>query len=522
VAARPVDGMAIIQNPAGLAFMSGQQIMLNVDMPVHHMCMDPHGYYGWGIYTDDPASRSEFGDPTATGRTSYALTPLPRVCNSGRPGPLPQLSFIKKISDRFAIGAGFVHPTIVTGMQFGGADGTIETPQGPRPTPTRYSIVRQQAEFALDPVIGAGYRIMRQWSAGMSLQVYMIKGRAAAVQNQFGGTNPATDAFVEVQSKDFFVPAITLSTQYRPIEALNFVAAFRWIDNFNGSGNVSYETNTYHQGATTGPVPYKNPPIPVDTIVLRQPWELTVGARYGAPLTAAAGRRTGDPLDTELWDIELDATYYMNARAGRSDVDVGHPVSVTNKLADGTENKTDVQSLGQFTLDRHLKDSMAVRLGGSFAIIPRELQVQAGAFYETRGVDIAYADIDTFAFRRIGTGFGAVLRVGNFDFKAGYMHIFSETVDLAPPPHQNVEQWNPADPRSGFDQRIGGDFSSGTRTGGSVIPDPAAPSAARADGVAGKTQQAAAASRGLPNRVINAGRYTAWFDVISIGAVYHF
>jgi hypothetical protein len=435
---------------------------------------------------------------------------------------LPQLSFIKKISDRFAIGAGFVHPTIVTGMQFGGADGTIETPQGPRPTPTRYSIVRQQAEFALDPVIGAGYRIMRQWSAGMSLQVYMIKGRAAAVQNQFGGTNPATDAFVEVQSKDFFVPAITLSTQYRPIEALNFVAAFRWIDNFNGSGNVSYETNTYHQGATTGPVPYKNPPIPVDTIVLRQPWELTVGARYGAPLTAAAGRRTGDPLDTELWDIELDATYYMNARAGRSDVDVGHPVSVTNKLADGTENKTDVQSLGQFTLDRHLKDSMAVRLGGSFAIIPRELQVQAGAFYETRGVDIAYADIDTFAFRRIGTGFGAVLRVGNFDFKAGYMHIFSETVDLAPPPHQNVEQWNPADPRSGFDQRIGGDFSSGTRTGGSVIPDPAAPSAARADGVAGKTQQAAAASRGLPNRVINAGRYTAWFDVISIGAVYHF
>lgn len=522
VAARPVDGMALIQNPAGLAFISGQQIMLDIDMPMHHMCMDPYGYYGWGIYTDNPASRSEFGDPTATSPTSYSVAPLPRVCNSGRAGGLPQLSWVKKITDRISIGAGFVHPTLVTGMQFGGEDGTIETPQGPRPTPTRYSIVRQQAEFALDPIIGGAYRFSRHWSTGMSLQVYMIKGKAAAVQNQFGGTNPATDAFVEVQSQDFFVPALTFSTQYRPIEAMSFVAAFRWLDNFNGSGNVSYETNTFHQGATVGPVPYKNPSIPVDTIVLRQPWELTLAARYGAPLSAATGRGIGDPLDTERWDIELDATYYLNARASKSDVEVGHPVSVTNKLADGTENKTDVQNLGSFTIDRHLKDSVAVRLGGSFAIIPRELQVQAGAFYETRGVDIAYADIDTFAFQRIGTGFGAVLRVGQFDFKAGYMHIFSETIDLAPPPHQNVEQANPNDPRSGFDQRIGGDFSSGTRVGGRLSPDPSAPAAGAADGVAGKTQQAAAASRGLPNRVINAGHYTAWFDVVSVGAVYHF
>jgi hypothetical protein len=521
VAARPVDGMALIQNPAGLAFMSGQQIMLDIDLPIHHMCVDPYGYYGWGVYTDDPALRSEFGDPTVTGVGTYASTPLPKTCNSGRPGGLPQLSWIKKISNRISIGAGFIAPTVVTGMQFGGADGTIETAYGPRPTPTRYTIVRQQAEFALDPVIGAAYRIFRSWAAGLSFQVLMIKGKASAVQNQFGGTNPATDAFVEVESQDYFIPALTLSTHYRPIQALNFMAAFRWIDNFDGSGEATYETNTFHQGARSGPVPYKNPPIPIDTIVLRQPWQATLGARYSAPLFEQTGVGLGDPMDTELWDVELDGTYYLNKRASRSDVDVGHAVTVSNSV-NGKLSPSDVQNIGQLTIDRHLEDSIAIRLGGSFSIVPRELQVQAGAFYETRGIDIAYADIDTFAFRRLGLGLGGVLRVGQFDFKIGYSHIFSETIELAPPPHQNVDAARANDPRSGFDQRIGGDFSSGVRTGGTPVHDPAAPPPDQADGMAGKAQQAAASAPGLPNRVMNAGRYTAWFDVVSVGAVYHF
>src|ERR1041384_1746823 len=73
VAARPVDGMALIQNPAGLAFMSGQQIMLATDAPIPHMCVDPYGYSGWGVYT---GARSEFGDPLAGGPNAYATSPL--------------------------------------------------------------------------------------------------------------------------------------------------------------------------------------------------------------------------------------------------------------------------------------------------------------------------------------------------------------------------------------------------------------------------------------------------------------
>ena len=102
-------------------------------------------------------------------------------------------------------------------------------------------------------------------------------------------------------------------------------------------------------------------------------------------------------------------------------------------------------------------------------------------------------------------------------------HILSETVEVAPPPHQPVTSTVDGDPRSGFDKRVGGTFDDlGNRRGGVVLEDPSAPSPAKADAVAAKTQASGGASVGQPNRVINAGRYTASFDVLSVGLAYHF
>jgi hypothetical protein len=53
-----------------------------------------------------------------------------------------------------------------------------------------------------------------------------------------------------------------------------------------------------------------------------------------------------------------------------------------------------------------------------------------------------------------------------------------------------------------------------------VLDDPAAP--AKGDAVAAKTQQSAVSTQARPERVTNAGKYTASFDIISVGAVYHF
>jgi hypothetical protein len=81
----------------------------------------------------------------------------------------------------------------------------------------------------------------------------------------------------------------------------------------------------------------------------------------------------------------------------------------------------------------------------------------------------------------------------------------------------------PGDPRSGFDKRVGGTFDPvGNRRGGVVLEDPSAPSPDKADAVAAKTQASGGATQSQPNRVINAGRYTASFDILSVGVSYHF
>jgi len=58
--------------------------------------------------------------------------------------------------------------------------------------------------------------------------------------------------------------------------------------------------------------------------------------------------------------------------------------------------------------------------------------------------------------------------------------------------------------------------------GGVVLDDPRSPLPGNADAIAAKTQQSAVVTPYQPNRVINAGKYDARFDVVSVGVVYHF
>lgn len=526
VAARPEDPMTLMTNPAGLAMLHGHQVLVGFDTPASHMCVDPYGYYGWGVYN---AARSEFGDPVAVDNAqkptigaTYATTKLGRVCNSARSVSIPQLAWAGKITERFALGAGFLAPIVVPGLQFGGPDGTVQTPNGPRPTPTRYSLVKQEATYALAPVVGAAYRFLPWLSAGLSVQVIMLRAEATEVQNAVSGTQPSTDWLAKVTTQDFFVPAAILGVHARPIDAIDLMAAFRWSDDFHGSGDVVYETNTFQRGATTGPVPYRNPAIQLSDVAVRLPWKLTTGARYAGLLRGKRGR--GDPLDTELWDVEVDFEVDLNARASVSSLSVGQDVTVVTKDASGKSGSNTVraQDLAAFNIDRHLKDSYAVRLGGSYAVSPRKVAINGGAFLESRGVDPAYADVDTFAFQRVGLGGGVLMRFGALDLRASYGHIFSETLDLAPPPAQPLEKAVPGDPRSGFDTQVGGTFVGGTRTGGTPLADPSAPDPSKASAVAARTQTSAIATSSRPDRVINAGKYTAAFDIVSVGLSYHF
>jgi hypothetical protein len=273
-----------------------------------------------------------------------------------------------------------------------------------------------------------------------------------------------------------------------------------------------------------------NDAVKLQDIEIGLPWAMTVGVRYAGLLDGADSAMTGeriDPMQGELWDAEVDATFNFNARSSENKARAAEDITIITRRADGSGSATTVtqDDVADVTIDRHLEDAIALRLGGSFAVLPRQFQVHAGGFFETRGIDPSYASIDSFAFQRFGVSGGLSWRIGDFDLLAGYTHIFQETVEVAPPSHENVEDRDrqDLDPTRGFDQRVGGTFQNGRRVGGTVLADPDAPSPEDADAVARLKQDSiVVVGSARPERVVNAGKYSAAFNIFSIGATYHF
>jgi len=531
-AARADDPMTLLRNPAGMVLLPDVQFLINTDIPFLDMCVDPYGYYGWGTvrYTGE----SEFGDSAEVelnddgepiiGAT-YATDPMDEVCNSAGVLPFPHVVLTIPILDDLSIGVGFVAPTMMTGMQWGGSDGTVQTDDGPRPTPTRYQLIRQKVAFGLDPTIGVAYRFLQWLQAGFSMQFFMADVESRIVQAVDPTTSPHSDMLVNLTADDYFVPALNFSIHATPIASLDLMLAFRWMDDFNGSGEVVHTTNTYQQGGGEDSAkPYENDPIKLNKVQVPFPWSATFAIRYAQLYRQRRTEREKwhyerDPLINELWDIELDLTYTFNKRTSTASIgfekeDAELVFLERNGVRDVIP--VDASSVNQFNFDRHFKDSIAIRLGGSYNIWPRLASINTGVFFETRGVDPDYANIDLFAFQRIGIGVGLITRFGVVESITSYTHIFQEDLIVAPPKHDSYRNSSASDETAGFDKRVGG-------VDGEVLEDPDAPKPSEADGVARLRQSAINDSDPQrDSRVVNAGKHTGGYDILSLGFVYHF
>src|SRR5262245_15881539 len=79
--ARATDPMVLSANPAGLAELRGGQFLFTTNLALMDACVDPIGYYGWGVYPGSAPSADTWRNPNTGETLTLPLTDkLDTVC----------------------------------------------------------------------------------------------------------------------------------------------------------------------------------------------------------------------------------------------------------------------------------------------------------------------------------------------------------------------------------------------------------------------------------------------------------
>ncbi|MCB9730196.1 MAG: outer membrane protein transport protein [Deltaproteobacteria bacterium] len=267
------------------------------------------------------------------------------------------------------------------------------------------------------------------YGVGVTLQNAMaldVKFRQVTDGANAGPLHPyygPVDLETEVRLHDYFAPTAIVGAWYRPVERFEVSLSGRVIPVY------------FH---TTGDVRLHNVP----GITVFTPEELAVDDSSASldlvlPPTAHLGLRYRHPdgQGGELFDVELDVVYEAWSMFKRYDVKLG-----------GTLNVIVVgQEVPDIDLEKRWRDTLSLRLGGSWNVIRDRLSLSLGGFWESGAVPNRYEALDFLSFSRFGVAFGARLTVGRFELGAAYAHVFQEDrhTDEA---HGQLYQIRPLDP----------------------------------------------------------------------------
>lgn len=311
-------------------------------------------------------------DPIALARNPAGLAGQPARVGVGydlafrdsgsEPFPVGYLAIALPASPRLAIGTGVVTPHGVPRLSS--------------------SLLESQTYFAI-PTIGLAYEIVDGVRVGASFGWGMAAIRTASpVATEFGTYQVTT------LTHDLFVPRITLGAHARANDWVEIGASFMASDSYSGSGHARASATTFVDHRW----------YPKTELEFAIPMEASAGVRLRAPRGAAKG----DPIDTEIADLEIDAVW---------------------------SNDSAVERYG-----RKFRDTVGFRLGGDVDVVPGVLALRAGAFFTPRSVESGSAvAVETMGEARVGFSGGATARVARrVDLSAAYLHVFfgSDALDV--------------------------------------------------------------------------------------------
>lgn len=500
--ARASDPLAAFYNPAGLA---GQptRLTLQANISTQHTC-----------FTRVKADNDTTSDGVTPGST------YPKVCNAGSFFPNPQLAFTYHLTDRIGLGIAVLGPSAV---------GSVSWPefQGTTPSPQRYLLISTNSVLLL-PTVGVGWEALDRLRLGASF----IFGTAPSLD--FVNAAPATDSAGEVpttsdirnelKAKAPFFPGFTLGAIWSPVDDLDVAGWFKWVDNVNAKGDVRTEANAFTATAANGntagvvygdtsqpycyTLPASGPPAGAQplcgkgnnaSITVPIPMEAKLGVRYHKPRPDVPyDEHRRDPMAQDVFDVEADFTWANNSSF--DSLQIRFPADPTSGLGLLPANPgIPGASLPPNADVRHaFRDVFGVRVGGDYNVLPDQLALRAGGFFETQAANSVYQNIDFDGAMRFGVAVGGTYRIHfgppdkgrAVELMAGYGHVFFGTLSNNNPANQGL---------SGL---TGESCATGVPTANGACPD--------------------GTQRYRTPWAVNLGTITSSINVINVGAAYKF
>jgi hypothetical protein len=482
--ARADDPLAVYFNPAGLV-RQATGVHLGAHLMFLRRCFTrtgpssddssaAYGQYGDSGYPVSPGNNY----PGPGGMDGKAVGPPADVCEKEVPFPNPQLAVNIRAMDQLAIGLGVLGPHGVGAAEwpeeltFTNRFGVEAT----QPAPQRYMLMKSSSRI-LFPTVSVAYSINDQiaigagftWGIAIAEFQNMSEALSPTVSGKTCGPNGdqacvavddyTRDVRAKLTATDAFIPGFVIGALYSPTRNLDVAAWFRWSDAIDTDASVSVEAKYWSaSGAKAKPedicgdqpagcnlTPGEKEGDPghnAGHLRLAIPLEAKLGVRFHYPRQdpgprpkwAQGTKKVRDAMSEDLFDVEANFTYANNSAVKAIEVRF-KPGVVINGTGGATLPACDTKANPgcdatiNADIAHNWKDVFGVRLGGEMVILPSILSARAGMFYESKGQDDKYLNIDFHLGEKVGLSAGASVRAGPVDITAAFQHTFFGTLD---------------------------------------------------------------------------------------------
>jgi len=385
--AKVADPTAIVNNPAGLAGLSGFRLVFDNDLTHQHLCFQRGGTY-----------------PGTPGPGTYAGQPFPRVCRMNK-GMfyIPMLSASYGWRDwTFALGGYGPH---AVGRRNFSRQVTVHDSMGlpvRAPGPTRYDVLSQDV-LVIFFTAAAAWRAADWLDIGFAIQPTFTEMRFGMnVPLNPSNLDPDSDVYFAIHNKGFALTGL-LGAKIRPWKHLEIGLSVRLpvSSKTKGTATIHLPPSLIDLG---GPVLHFHKGSQV-TMSSSLPLYLRFGVRYRW--------LTGPKSDSvEIADLEADVQWERWSSMRALDT-----VVHADMIGD---------DLGVFRLPHFYQDTISLRLGSTFTI-PRSigggrLSFSAGLFYDSAASPLEYTRLDYQAFSLLGFGLGAAFTIRGIQIQLAVSH----------------------------------------------------------------------------------------------------